>query len=158
MWPVILFLSSHLTGPKTLAKMPVQLFAKMDSTTEAYGYTYYGVGPLPFSIPQKPSCTFADREVFLDLRNRYLISLLSQSSAFATSFLLGISGWEQSFSFTLLDKSSCPAQGPICLLPQFCWAGRGCWEVNRLSFIRPFNTHLMSVSCGSGPVLRVRDK
>ena len=55
MWPVILFLSSHLTGPKTLAKMPVQLFAKMDSTAEAYRYLStltMGWGPSPFQSPK----------------------------------------------------------------------------------------------------------
>ena len=55
MWPVILFLSSHLTGPKTLAKMPAQLFAKMDSTSEAYRYMStltMGWGPSPFQSPK----------------------------------------------------------------------------------------------------------
>ena len=37
LWPITLFLSSHLTGPWTLPKMCEQLFAKMDLTAVAYG-------------------------------------------------------------------------------------------------------------------------
>ena len=37
LWPIILFLSSHLTGPWTLPKMHTQLFAKMDPTAESSG-------------------------------------------------------------------------------------------------------------------------
>ena len=32
LWPVISFLFSHLTGPRTLSKMGAQLFVKMDPT------------------------------------------------------------------------------------------------------------------------------
>ena len=62
------------------------------------------LGTPPFLTPKEPSCTCADREVFPDLRSGHLISLLQQSSASATGFVLGASGWEQSFSFTSLDK------------------------------------------------------
>ena len=44
------------------------------------------------------------REVFLDLRSGPLISLLSQTSASATRFVLGVCEWEHSFNFTPLDK------------------------------------------------------
>ncbi|XP_019782781.1 sialidase-1 isoform X1 [Tursiops truncatus] len=66
-----------LTSPRTLPKMGVQLFAKMDSTAEACGgyvHTYYGVVPPPFLTPKEPSCSCVDREVYLDLRSGHLIS------------------------------------------------------------------------------------
>jgi len=40
------------------------------------------------------------RKVFLDLRSRHLISLLQQSSASATSFVLGMSGWKKVQSYS----------------------------------------------------------
>ena len=64
-----------ILGPSP--QMCEQHFDKMDPTTEAYGYLFtviMGWGPLPFWPPEKPSCTHADREVFLDLR--HLLSLL----------------------------------------------------------------------------------
>ena len=74
--------------------MHVRLFPKMDSTTGLWVHvlTCYGVEPSPFSTPKKASCTFAHRKVFLDLKNGHLIALLWQSSTFATSFALGVSG------------------------------------------------------------------
>ena len=57
------------------------------------------------------SCAIADREVHLDLRSECLVSVRQQSSASATSFVLGVSGWEQSFSFTPLDKSQLSSTG-----------------------------------------------
>ena len=48
--------------------MCVQLFAKMDPTTEAYEYMsalIMGWGSAPFSIPKKPSCACVGRKVFL---------------------------------------------------------------------------------------------
>ena len=101
LWPIILYLSSHVTGPWTLPKMHVQLFAKMGPTTEVNRWMstlimWWGLLPLgvpPFSTPQKPSCTYADKEVFPNLRSGYLISLLLQSSAFTTSFVYPWSVW-----------------------------------------------------------------
>ena len=37
LWPIILFVSSHLTCPSTLPMIYAQLFAKMDPSAEAYG-------------------------------------------------------------------------------------------------------------------------
>ena len=37
LWPIILFVSSHLTCPSTLPMICAQLFAKMDPAAEAYG-------------------------------------------------------------------------------------------------------------------------
>ena len=72
-WPIISFLSPHLTCPWTLPKMHEQLFAKMASGCLS---TLMGVGLSPFSAPKEPFCTCAGREVFLDLRSGYFISLL----------------------------------------------------------------------------------
>ena len=50
-WPVILFLSPHLTGPRTLPKMHVQLFSKMDCTIKGYrcmSTLIMGWDPIPF--------------------------------------------------------------------------------------------------------------
>ena len=81
-----------VTIPRTLPKMHMQLFAKMDPIVEACGifHTYHGVAHPPFLTPTEPSCPCAEREVFLDLRSGHLISSLQQSSASATSFVLSI--------------------------------------------------------------------
>ena len=51
-WPTILFLVSHPTGPRTLPTMRAQLFVQMDPTAEACGCTstplIMGWRPLPF--------------------------------------------------------------------------------------------------------------
>ena len=50
-WPIILFVSSHLTGPWTLPRMQAQIFSKMDPTAEAYGCMsrlIMGGDPSPF--------------------------------------------------------------------------------------------------------------
>ena len=76
-----------------------------------WGYTYYGVVSPPFLTPKEPPCTCVDREVFLDLMSGRLISLLQRSSASTTSFVLGVSGWEQSFNFTPLVKYQLSSPG-----------------------------------------------
>ena len=93
-WPIILFLFSQLTGPRALPKMHEQLFSKMDSSAEDYGAALAShiMGWCPLLLTSKePFCACADREVFLDLRSGHLISFLQQSSASATSFVLGVS-------------------------------------------------------------------
>ena len=67
--------------------------------------------PPPFLTSKEPSCAYADREAFLGLRIGHLISLLQQSSASATCFVLGVSGWEQSFNSTPLDKHQLSSPG-----------------------------------------------
>ena len=54
-WPVILFLSPHLTGPRTLPKMHVQLFSKMDCAIKGYrcmSTLIMGWDPIPFRSPR----------------------------------------------------------------------------------------------------------
>ena len=50
-------------------------------------------------------------KVFLDLRSGHPVSLLQQSSASVTRFVLGVSGG-QSFDFTPLDKHGVQPGGP----------------------------------------------
>ena len=106
---IILFSFSHLSCPKTLPNMLVQLFPKMDSTTQtcgSLGITCHGAATPPF-------CTHVCCQgSFLDLRKLlHVISLLQQSSAFATSFVLGISEGKQSFSCTPIDKHQLSSPG-----------------------------------------------
>ena len=57
-WPIILFLSSPLTGPWILPKMHVQLFPKIDFTVEAYGCISTLItewSSLPFWLPRNLS-------------------------------------------------------------------------------------------------------
>ena len=85
--------------------MLMQLFSKLDPTAEVYGCMstlIMGWSPSLFNC-QEPFLHMC-RKVFLDLRRGCLISLLQQSSAFTTSFILGMSEWEQSLNFTSLDK------------------------------------------------------
>ena len=68
--------------------MWAQLFAKIDCTVEACGCMstlIVGWDPPPFVASKEPSCACTDREVFLDLRRRHLITLFQQSSASAIS-------------------------------------------------------------------------
>ena len=87
-------------------------------------------GAPPFLTPKEPSCACADRVVFLDLRSGHLISLLQQSSASAPTFVLGVSGGEQSFSFTPLDKHQLSSPGahlsPTSI--SYIWGPSDCFE------------------------------
>ena len=59
-WPVVSFFSLYPTGPSTLPKTPVQLFAKMDPTAEAWGGIPCFLWRVPpsFLTPREPSCSF----------------------------------------------------------------------------------------------------
>ena len=79
LWPIILFVSSHLTCPSTLPMIYAQLFAKMDPAAEAYGCMstlIMGWYPCPFdpltSLP-------VHREVFLTSRVVILSLYFSKS-------------------------------------------------------------------------------
>ena len=62
LWPIIWFLSPHLTSPRTLPTVHVQLFSKMDSSPEAYGgpwrHILWGGAP-SFLTPKESFCTHA---------------------------------------------------------------------------------------------------
>ena len=64
LWPIILFLFPQLTSPMTLlGQMCVQLFAKMDPTTEDCGHmsTLLWDGAFPFLTSKELSYTCAER-------------------------------------------------------------------------------------------------
>ena len=121
LWPIIWFLSPHLTCSRTLPNMRAQLFAKMDSTTETcrgFVHTYYGVALPPFLTPKEPYCTCADREVFLDLRRGHFISLFQHSSA----SVLGVSGESKTSILLHLKNTSVQPRSPsISYLSAIHW-------------------------------------
>ena len=77
------------------------------------------VGPdwaIELNWTEEPSCTQTGKiSVTLGVVIIFLISQLQQSSAFFISFVLGASGWEQSFNFTQQTPS---VQSKDRLLPQ----------------------------------------
>ena len=84
--------------------MCVHLFTKMDSLQMLVGTCSHSWCPLPFD--HQGVFLHLCREVFLDLGIGPLVSLLQQRSASATSFVLGVSGWEQNCKFTPVDKTA----------------------------------------------------
>ena len=66
LWPIVLFLPSTWLVPGSSSRGVHSLWVHV--------HAYYRVGHPPFSTPKKPSCTCADRGIFLDLRSGYLIS------------------------------------------------------------------------------------
>ena len=128
LWPIILFLSSHLTGPCTFPKMCVQLSSKMYPSVEAYGCIstlIMGQGPFPFQ-PQRglPEHVQTGKSSLTSEVGTFS-SLLQQNLAFTTSFVLGVSGWEQSLNFTPLDKYQVSGPEARYLLPQYWQSGNG---------------------------------
>ena len=115
--PIILFSFSQLSCPRTLPNMLVQLFPKMDSTTQtcgSLGITYHGAATPPFCT--RVCCQGSS----LDLRKLlHVISSLQQSWAFATSFVLGISDGNKASIVLQLTNTNCPGQGSIYFLHQF---------------------------------------
>ena len=123
--PVCCSMSS--SGPWTLPKMCVQLFSKMDPTTEAYEYMstlIMGWGQRPFQSPRSFPAHVKTGKSFWPLKwTPYLF--FQQSSAFATSLVLGVSEWAQGrLSFTPLDKHQVSSPEAHRLLPElhsFYW-------------------------------------
>ena len=114
---IILFSFSHLSCPKTLPNMLVQLFPKMDSTAQtcgSLGITCHGAATPPF-------CTlFAVREVSLILGNFCMLSLYSSKAQLLPLALSLESLRENKASVVLqLTNTSCPAQESIYFLHQF---------------------------------------
>ena len=114
---MILLLASLLTSPRTLPKMPAQLSATMDPTAEACGCTstlIMGWCPSIFDPQEAPPVRCRTGTSSLT-SGAGTLSLLQQSSASATSSVLGVSGWEQSFSLTpphkhqLSSPGACPS-------------------------------------------------
>ena len=90
-WSIILFLSSQVTGLRTLPRMCGQLLTKMDPTPEACGcMSTLIMGWAPSLFGHQGGFLPLYREVFFDLRSGPLISLLPQTSPSATRFALGV--------------------------------------------------------------------
>ena len=80
-------------------------------------HTYYGVGSPPFSTPKSiPSHVQTGKSSLTS--GAGTLSLLQQHSAFTTSFVLRVSGWEQRLSFTPLNNHQVSSPETHCLLPQ----------------------------------------
>ena len=91
----------------------------------AHVHTYYGVVSPPTWTTKETSCACAVLEASLDLRSLIsssslflLICLPQQSSASATSFVLGVSGGKETSILLCLTNTSFSAQRGIYLLPQ----------------------------------------
>ena len=126
-WPIIFFLSSHLTGPWILPKMQSQLFAKMDPTAQAYGCMstlIMGWGPLPF--PPQEAFLHMCPQVNLPWPQEwapYLLVLLELG--FTTSFVLGQSGWKH----TPLVNYHVSSPEANCPLPHFVFKNQNKKEI-----------------------------
>ena len=72
-WPIISFLSSHLTGPWTLPKI-LPRWIPLQRPIAAYLYLLWGEAPSLFEL-QGAFCACVEGKVFLDLRSGHLISL-----------------------------------------------------------------------------------
>ena len=84
--------SSHLTGPWILPKIHVEIFAKINPTIEAYGYIStlimrWGLLPL---WPSRNLPTHVQTRKSSLTSGVGTLSLLQQSSTFATNFVLGV--------------------------------------------------------------------
>ena len=115
--PNILFSFSHLSCPRTLLNMHLQLFPNMDSTTQTcggFGNTYHRSATPAF-------CTcVAVREVSLISGNFYVLSLYSSKAQLLPLALSWESLRENKASIVLqLISTGCPAQGSIYFLHQF---------------------------------------
>ena len=102
----LIFFFPHLTFPRTLPNMHVQISAKMDSSTEACGRfdsIYYGATPPPSLTPEEPSCTCAVREIFLTSGVVILSLYCSRAQLLPLTFSLECLG-KTKLQFTLLDK------------------------------------------------------
>ena len=83
--PIIFFLSSYLTGPKTLPNMCVENFGLW-----VCPHLLWGGGPSLLNSPRNlPAQVQIGKS---PLTSRVGTFCLQQSSAFATSFVLGVSG------------------------------------------------------------------
>ena len=115
------FFSHTRLGPWALPKMRAWRFAKTDPTEKASGCmsTLIVGQESPLSDLQEAFLRICRQGSLPGPPSGHLISLLQQSSASAGSFVLGVSGWEQSLNFTPLDKPQLCSPGPIYLLPHF---------------------------------------
>ena len=120
-WPIILFLFAYLTGLRTLPKMRVQLFSKMDPTAEAYGCMsihIMGWHSLPFWPPRSLSAHVQTGEYSLTSGVGTLFLYFSRAQLLPLALSLECLGENKASVLLHLTNSSCLAQGPIYLVPR----------------------------------------
>ena len=119
-WPIILFLSSHLTGLWILPKMHAQLFSKVDPTAETCGCMstlLTGWGPLPFWPTRRLPVHMQTEKSSLTSGVGTLSLYFSRTQLFPLALSLECLGENKACILLRLTKTRCLAQGPIYLLP-----------------------------------------
>lgn len=120
LWPVILFLSSHLTGLWILPKMHAQLFSKMDPTTETCGCTttlFIGWGLLLFWLTRSLPFHVQTEKCSLTSGVGTFSIYFSRTQLLPLGLSLECLGEKKACILLYLTKTRCLAQGPIYLLP-----------------------------------------
>ena len=119
-WLIILLFSSHLTVPWTLSKMHVQLFSKIDPTTEAsrsMSILIMRWGLLPFWSPRSLPAPVQTGKSSWTSGVSTLSLLFSRAQLLPLALSLECLG-ENKGRLTPLDKYQLSSPGPIHLLPQ----------------------------------------
>ena len=117
-------------GPRTLPNMHAQLFAKMDPTAEAYGYKstlIMGWCPLPFWAPRSLPTHVQAGKFSLTSGVGALSLHFSRAQLLPLALSLECLGENKASILLHLTNPSCPAQGPIYLLPQFEYQCKCAW-------------------------------
>jgi len=117
-WPIILFLFSHLTGPRTLPNMRGQLFffTKMNSTSEVYGYMsklIMGWHPFFFDSPRRLPVQGQKGKFSLTSGVVIFILLFSRAQLLPLALTLGCLDENKASVLLHLTNTSCPTQRPI---------------------------------------------
>ena len=111
---------SHLTCPRTLPNIHVQLFAKMDPTAEAYGCMstlIMGWRPIPFCSPRSLPVRVQTGKFSLTSGVVILSLYSSRAQLLPLPLSLECLGENKASILLHLTNTRCPAQGPIYLLP-----------------------------------------
>ena len=111
-WPIILFVSSHLTGPWTLPRMQAQIFSKMDPTAEAYGCMsrlIMGGDPSPFDPQVAFQCIYRQGN-FPWPQEWALYLCFSRAQLLPLALILECLGGYKDSILLYLTNTRCPAQ------------------------------------------------
>ena len=117
-WLIILLFSSHLTVPWTLSKMHVQLFSKIDPTTEAsrsMSILIMRWGLLPFWSPRSLPAPVQTGKSSWTSGVSTLSLLFSRAQLLPLALSLECLGENKVSVLLHLTNTTCLAQGPICL-------------------------------------------
>ena len=121
LWPTTSFLFSHLTGPWILPITCAQLFAEMDPSAEACGRTSIHIvrwRPLPFRPPRSLPARVQTGKFSLTSGGVILSLCFSRAQLLTLVLSLECMGENRASMLLHLTNTSCPAQGPIYLLPR----------------------------------------